>query len=120
MSHVYPGGMDLPNLNRISRPYTLAVSGAFPDAYFADRPNELVASTRLILTTSGYPDQWTVQNTNRIRRATTLFINKASSPSSSTEAGYVSMLNTNFSVFIGRSFSVQWVFDGLLGTLQER
>src|SRR5262245_11362363 len=31
MSQVYPGAMDVANMNRIPRPYTLAVSGAFPD-----------------------------------------------------------------------------------------
>ena len=120
MSHVYPGNMDVSNMNRIRLPYTLAVRGAFPDAFAADRLNELAASTRLILTTDVYPDQWTVQNTNRIRRATGLFINKTSSPSSSADAEYLSMLNTNFSLFIGRAFSVQWVLDRLLATLEEQ
>jgi len=108
MSHVYPGNMDVSNMNRIPHPYTLAVSGAFPDAFSADRLNDLAASTRLILTTNAYPDQWTVRNTNRIRRATELFINRVSTPWSSTEAEYLSMPNTNFSLFIGRVFSVQW------------
>ena len=120
MSPVYAGSMEVRNMNPISRPYTLAVSGAFPDAFFADCLNELAATTKLILTASFYPDQWTVQNTNRIRRPRTLFINRASIPGSTAEAGYLSMLNTNFSVFIGRAFSVQWVLDGLLATLQER
>jgi hypothetical protein len=120
MSQGYPGAMDVANMNRIPRPYTLAVSGAFPDAFSTDRLNELAASASLILSTSVYPDQWTVRNTNRIRRATELFINRASAPWSSTEAEYLSMLNTNFSVFIGRRFSVQWVLDRLLATLEER
>jgi hypothetical protein len=120
MPGAYPGGTDVSNLNRIPRPYTLSITGAFPDTYASDRLNGLSTSTKLILNTSAYPDQFTVRNTNRITRPTTLFINKASSPGSSTEAGYLSMLNANFSVIIGRAFTAQMVLDRLISALVGR
>lgn len=116
-SQTYPGGMEIQNLVRITRPLTVVINGAYPDSLAADRMNDLGANVKLSLNLSAYPDQWSVRNVNKIRRKTTLFINKTSSPGSQTEAGYLAQLGENFSVFIGRSFSAQMVVDRLLGAL---
>jgi hypothetical protein len=115
MSQTYPGGMEIQNLGRITRPMNVVITGAYPDSMAAERMNSFGANVKLSLNLNAY--QFTVRNINKITRKTTLFINKTSSPGSQTEAGYLAQLTEVFSVFIGRTFSAQMVLDRLLGAL---